>query len=349
MPEPLVSIIINNYNYGRFLPDAINSALNQTYPCTEVVVVDDGSTDDSREIIATYAPRVVPVLKENGGQGSAYNAGFNVSRGGVIIFLDSDDVLFREAVSRIVEAWRPSLAKVQCRMQILDGEGRPQQGYVPPLSWPMPSGDLKEAVLDRFFYVHPPGTGNAYSRRFLQSVLPIPESGWRTGADVYLNGLDVFYGDVVSIGQPLAYYRIHGANDTVRDDISWLDRMARRVSWQVNVESCILRRASELNLKAPRDLALRWPPHGIMRLALRILAPERYPLPAEGLASLAVRATRAAWAYDGYTLTKQIILSVWYLTTPLLPDRLARVWATWGCYPPARPRLLRRQILRTMG
>jgi glycosyltransferase involved in cell wall biosynthesis len=55
----LVTILINNYNYGRFLRDAIDSALNQTYSNTEVIVVDDGSTDSSREIIASYGERIV--------------------------------------------------------------------------------------------------------------------------------------------------------------------------------------------------------------------------------------------------------------------------------------------------
>src|SRR5687767_6151914 len=89
MDGPLVSIIIDNYNYARFLPAAIDSALGQTYPNTEVIVVDDGSTDTSREVIRSYGGRVVPVLKENGGMMSAYNAGFSVSRGEVVVFLDS--------------------------------------------------------------------------------------------------------------------------------------------------------------------------------------------------------------------------------------------------------------------
>jgi glycosyltransferase involved in cell wall biosynthesis len=70
-PAPLVSIIINNYNYGRFLPDAIASALRQTYERVEVLVVDDGSTDHSREVMTSYGDQIIPILKENGGQASA--------------------------------------------------------------------------------------------------------------------------------------------------------------------------------------------------------------------------------------------------------------------------------------
>ena len=80
-PSPLVTIVVNNYNYARFLAEAIDSALAQTYAALEVVVVDDGSTDESREIIAQYGGRVIPVLKDNGGQASAFNAGFAAARG----------------------------------------------------------------------------------------------------------------------------------------------------------------------------------------------------------------------------------------------------------------------------
>jgi glycosyltransferase involved in cell wall biosynthesis len=90
----LVSIIINNYNYDRFLAEAINSALNQTYPYTEVIVVDDGSTDNSRQIIAEYGDRIIPILQPNGKQASAFNNGFAHSKGEIIIFLDSDDYLY---------------------------------------------------------------------------------------------------------------------------------------------------------------------------------------------------------------------------------------------------------------
>src|SRR6188474_3407037 len=99
--ESLVSVIIDNYNYGRFLREAIDSALGQTYPRVEVIV-DDGSTDDSRAVIAAYGDRVVPVLKENGGQASAFNAGFAASRGELICFLDSDDAFKPEKVAAVV-------------------------------------------------------------------------------------------------------------------------------------------------------------------------------------------------------------------------------------------------------
>lgn len=90
-----VSIIINNYNYERFLSEAIDSAINQNYQNTEVIVVDDYSTDNSRDVIASYGDKIIPVYhQENGKQAAAFNSGFAVSKGEIIIFLDADDYLF---------------------------------------------------------------------------------------------------------------------------------------------------------------------------------------------------------------------------------------------------------------
>src|SRR5256885_15520885 len=96
------SIVIDNFNYARFLPAAIDSALAQTLPDTEVVVVDDGSTDDSLDVIACYADRVRPVLKDNGGQTSAFNAGLLAAHGSVVCFLDADDLLEPRAMEAAV-------------------------------------------------------------------------------------------------------------------------------------------------------------------------------------------------------------------------------------------------------
>lgn len=99
---PLASILINNYNYGDLLPQAIDSALNQTYLNCEVIVVDDGSTDGSQSIIADYEDKIVSICKKNQGQGSAFNAGFKASRGEIIFFLDADDLFVLTKVAEIV-------------------------------------------------------------------------------------------------------------------------------------------------------------------------------------------------------------------------------------------------------
>ena len=127
----LVSIIINNYNYERFLAEAIDSALNQTYQNLEVIVVDDGSTDNSRQIIKGYGDRIISILQANGKQAAAFNSGFARSKGDIIIFLDSDDYLFPQAVAEIIAIWQSDLAKVHYRLNVVDGVGE-SLGYSSP-------------------------------------------------------------------------------------------------------------------------------------------------------------------------------------------------------------------------
>ena len=78
---PSASIVINNFNYGRYLGESIESALKQNHPRIEVIIVDDGSTDNSREVIKAFGNRVKAVLKPNGSQASAINEGFKAAIG----------------------------------------------------------------------------------------------------------------------------------------------------------------------------------------------------------------------------------------------------------------------------
>ena len=221
-PPPLVSVIINNYNYARYLRETIDSALAQTYGRVEVVVVDDGSTDDSRDVIASYGDRVIPVFKENGGQASAYNAGFPASHGEVICFLDSDDTLLPNAAATMVTLFNEGGAvKVQWPMRIVDLNGKPSSAI--STTQPLPAGDLRERVFRAgpvydFNFHH----GSAYARPFVEKIFPMPEPPYRNGADVYLIVLAPVFGRLRTAAEPLGDYRAHGANNycgrTLDDD-----------------------------------------------------------------------------------------------------------------------------------
>lgn len=97
---PLVSIVIPAYNAELYLREAVDSALAQTHPRIEVVVVDDGSTDGTSAVIRSLPDRVTTISKANGGTASARNAGARVARGQWVVFLDADDRLRPEYVSR---------------------------------------------------------------------------------------------------------------------------------------------------------------------------------------------------------------------------------------------------------
>src|SRR5579863_3819755 len=210
----LVSIIIPNYNYGRYLGVAIDSALSQTYAPVQVIVVDDGSTDDSREVIQSYGERIAPIFKPNGGHGSALNAGYAASSGNIVIFLDADDELMPDAVEQVVKAWRPGVAKAQFQLEMVDENGNSLGERVPPFDRYLPSGDIRERIVRYGEYPSSPCSGNAYSRSALDKLMPMDEILWSAGSEKSLVFLSPFFGDVVSIRAPLGRYRIHPDNDS---------------------------------------------------------------------------------------------------------------------------------------
>ncbi len=222
--KPLVSIIINNYNYGRFLRDAIESALAQTYKNIEVIVVDDGSTDNSREIIKSFITRVIPVLKENGGQASAQNAGFAASSGEVILFLDADDLIYPKAIEEVISRLDPLTSKIHWRMNTMDRDGI-LTGEISP-EYELPSGGpakTPDEALELTF--HSPTSGNAWSRAFLEKVFPL--SIWRKSgeesSDFYLSILAPLYGQLKTISTPQGKYRLQGSHSSLSDK----DRLMR--------------------------------------------------------------------------------------------------------------------------
>lgn len=213
---PFVSIIINNYNYEAYLGAAIDSALAQTYAHCEVIVVDDGSSDGSRAIIASYGDRVQAVLKENGGQASAFNAGFAAASGEWILYLDADDLLDANAMESILghsEFVGEGTAVVEFYLRNVDASGTPfSDGSTMPKRL-TERGHLKR-LLETGAYAYAPTSGNLFHRSCLFRILPMPEDVYRISADLYLLTLAPFCGKITVIPKPaLGSYRIHGKNN----------------------------------------------------------------------------------------------------------------------------------------
>lgn len=217
--KPLVSILINNYNYGSFIGEAIDSALDQTYPHIEVIVVDDGSTDNSPEIITSYGNRIIPVLKENSGQASAFNRGFAVCQGDFIFFLDSDDVFYLDKVQTILDILTAKMMNNRCVMvyhllECVDKNGASLGHQIPNSLHNVPPNLYYYACQYKFFpFASAPTSGIAISRELATRIFPIPEKGVRTSADEFIIRPALLIGEVHGVNSILSKYRIHGKNN----------------------------------------------------------------------------------------------------------------------------------------
>jgi glycosyltransferase involved in cell wall biosynthesis len=210
MTLPFITVLIDTYNYGHFIEQAIESVLSQDFPADrmEVLVVDDGSTDDTAERVRKYASKIQYFQKENGGQASAFNWGLARSRGDLIFLLDADDYWLPNKLRRVVETFASSPAGMVSNNYELSS---PDAGRFVPSNLDLVSGhvpaDLRSLLRYRVF----PTSCLAFRRAALDRLLPIPEA-IRLQADAYLALLIIFVTPVLAIPEQLTVYRIHGEN-----------------------------------------------------------------------------------------------------------------------------------------
>lgn len=219
--KPFISVLINNYNYAPFIEQAIDSVLNQTYDNFELIIVDDGSIDESIEILNKIKhPKIKTILKENGGQASAFNVGFEASSGEIITFLDSDDWWKEDKLETIVN-WhiltKGKYAMIQHAVDIWDN------GSTYPFRYVLNSGDfLQQMVETNQIGVFVGTSGLTFKRDILEKVMPVPLE-FRISADAYLTRTSFTQGFVYSIPESLGFYRKH--NNAVLGNNSVSHRM----------------------------------------------------------------------------------------------------------------------------
>lgn len=233
-----VSVIISNYNYARYVSAAIDSVLAQTYQDIEIVVVDDGSTDDSCNAIAQYQQRfpdrIKAIFQTNQGQGAALNTGFEVSSGEIITFLDADDVWKPNKLQRVVEALSaPDVVGVMHHLDTIDGDGNITNNG--STNRRIPSGSLARIIVNTGnAWYFPPTSGLAYRRSILKKVLPMDTVSWRLCADGALVYCTAFLGKITTLNEVLGSYRIHGMNNYWIPDA--LTTSEKKAKWKASME-----------------------------------------------------------------------------------------------------------------
>jgi glycosyltransferase involved in cell wall biosynthesis len=215
MMKPTVTVLIDTYNHERFIEEAIVSVLEQDFPRDdmEILVVDDGSTDRTPEIVRKFEPRVRLLRKANGGQASAFNAGIPECQGEIIAFLDGDDW------------WVP----LKLRMVVAQLEANPEVGAVGHGLYESYSDvrPPRSVVTERACRVHlsDPATARLFTqlraclgtsritirRTLLEQILPFPEQ-LVIEADEWMFTLAPALAPVVVLNQPLVFYRLHDGN-----------------------------------------------------------------------------------------------------------------------------------------
>lgn len=296
-----VSIVIDNYNYEQYVGRAIESALAQTWLDTEVIVVDDGSTDGSRDVIKSYHSKVKTLLQENRGQNHACNAGFALSTGDVVMFLDADDAIDAITVERVVDAFsaQPELSRVQWPLRVVDARGTPS-GRLVPHPETMFSGDLREHLLRFRNHAWPPTSGSAYSREALAKVMPVPDN-FRIGTDLYLAELTALRGPVRSFLTPGGDYRIHGTNQWSGGDVEAAN-IRQRIEWTVQNHENVRKACAELGIDCPINPTSALDVAFIcQRLASLRLDPRAHPIEGDERVRLMLRGLHAAIAHPHHS------------------------------------------------
>jgi glycosyltransferase involved in cell wall biosynthesis len=216
--RPLVSVLVANYNYDRFISQAIDSVLGQTYQNFEVIICDDGSTDRSMEIIESYEKRdfrIRHLRQANGGHGAALNAAFGASRGEIICLLDSDDLFLPAKLERVVACFaQHGEAGINLHRVIRVNESRHPQG-VWPLYGALPEGWRGEELLHSGGVLPylPPTSGLSFRREVAERIFPVPI--YRpVGAcpDQVMMRLAPMISSIANVDDALAEYRVHGSN-----------------------------------------------------------------------------------------------------------------------------------------
>jgi len=217
-----VSVLISNYNYGKYLDYCIQSVLSQTYANVEIIVYDDGSTDNSLDILQQYENQVQIIARPNLGRGqcfnqiNAVNSAFAASNGEIICLLDSDDAFLPQKIVSVVAEFKKNTETmlVQHRIEEIDN----QNNRVSVLhNEVFQRIDHLKAVYftGRLDYYYMPTSALSFRRKYLDHLMPILEDQYdKVVLDIRLTRPVIFYGNVRNVDLTLGQYRLHATSYT---------------------------------------------------------------------------------------------------------------------------------------
>lgn len=244
LPEtPLISVLVANFNDGEYIGQTIESLLVQSYANFELIVCDDGSTDQSCEVVSKFVARdsrIRLLTQPNSGQASALNAAFAESAGEIVCLLDADDWYLPGKLETIVHSFRthPDSGFLAHRLFQVDNQGH-RLGIIPPLREP-PSGWYGHRILQTG--EPPPGlvpnSGLCMRRSVAELIFPLP-ARLRLGADAAVCALAPLTTRLIGEPLALAEYRYHGRRGS--EDSGMYPELGGNAQFQITLDLLHLR------------------------------------------------------------------------------------------------------------
>ena len=318
-----VTIVVLNYNYARFVAEAVMSALAQTWADVEVVVVDNGSTDGSLEVIRPFGDAIRLVRQPvNIGQGQGYNLGFEAARGDWILWLDADDRLDPEAIATCMALVNPRTAKVQFALRHIDATGRALGSMTPFVRH---AGDVVPLIQRFGHYAGPPGSGNLYRRDWIAPYFPVRPEDWPICTDGVPFLTAPFHGEVIDTGRALGSYRLHRSSRAMAPGYrgNYTDKVSAEVRLLTQARDrifALLRERSGIVVEPP---PLMLPVHVRNRITSWRWERASHPFPGDRALPLWRLMARAVLVCPGYRVSDRAALLAWASAMLFLPASVA--------------------------
>jgi glycosyltransferase involved in cell wall biosynthesis len=319
MAPPRVTILIPNHNHGHFVGRAVTSCLEQTRPADEIIVVDDGSTDHSREVLASFGPAIHVLHQNKQGQTAALANGFHLSTGDWILTLDADDWLSPRCLEQLVPLMKDGVSWIYYRLATVDHDGR-VAGFRPAQHESLARGMIWPDLARGVELPLPPESGNCFARRVFQlHPLPLPPLAVDDGlsADLYLQTHAAFLGEAAAVDEPLGFYRLHTANNSFAT-MRKVEKIRSRIRAWEQLASWIHEQAAARGLATgPDEYVRRRYFYWRFRLVSFLHDADTHPHTTDTLGIILVFLLRSIWRPVGRPRTR-FLTKVWRTVKSLL-------------------------------
>lgn len=317
---------------------AIDSVLAENVGA-QIIVVDDCSTDNSRDVMRSYGDKIIPIFQlHNQGHGGAFNAGFAASTGELIYFLDADDFVLPGALQRVLGNYQPGILIYHNRMRYSNEAGT-LAGVHPAMQVPLGIGDISRQLREQGRYYTNVTSGLLFAREGLEKVMPMDAEAYRMSAEGYLVSVIPMYGPTTTFAEPLSAYRLHDAQNW-KAQANLGARARRGLNHDFHRYAAIRDHAGRLGLPVAENLGDADLDHLNDRLISITFDPAEHPVAGDSVGRI-VKLAKAV-RVEGTSRGTRFARGAWWTLMGVLPGGLRKTLLRWKMDPKSRPAWLAR-------